>query len=144
MLFFKNLTKNLSAVPFGGFIRRQFGGLICFCFDLSRIKAEAVIVCLGRKIQSKQSKLCETNPISGTPKMNLTHYSTNRYDNNSDLLTMQKRSQNEPKQTQFYPPPAEIICSINRRALFMRFEAVRCQEFRRVKSAVLFLFLRAD
>jgi hypothetical protein len=44
----------------------------------------------------KNNKLCETNPISGTPKMNLTHYSTNRYDNNSGLLTMQKRSQTNP------------------------------------------------
>ena len=44
----------------------------------------------------KNNKLCETNPISGTPKMNLTHYSTNRYDNNSSLLTMQKRSQTNP------------------------------------------------
>jgi hypothetical protein len=32
--------------------------------------------------------------------MNLTSYNTNTYDNNSGLLTMQKRSQNEPNQTQ--------------------------------------------
>jgi len=51
----------------------------------------------------KNNKLCETNPIFGKPKMNLTHYSTNRYNNNSGLLTMQKQSQNEPKRTQFYP-----------------------------------------
>ncbi len=35
--------------------------------------------------------------------MNLTHYSTNRYGNNSGLLTMQKQSQNKPNQSQFKP-----------------------------------------
>jgi len=89
---------------------------------------EAMIVCLGWKIQSKQSKLCETNPISGTPKMNPTNYMTKAYDNNSPLLKVQKRSQNEPNFTRHsvwranpilpllrlaglsagvYPPPAE-------------------------------------
>ena len=63
---------------------------------------------VAENISIKNNKLCETNPISGTPKMNLTHYSTNRYDNNSGLLTMQKRSQNEPNQTQFYPPTADL------------------------------------
>jgi hypothetical protein len=53
-----------------------------------------------KNLSIKNIKLCKTNPISGTPKMNLTHYSRNRYDNNSGLLTMQKRSQNEPKRTQ--------------------------------------------
>jgi len=60
-----------------------------------------------KNLSIKNIKLCETNPISGTPKMNLTHYSTNRYDNNSGLLTMQKRTQNEPNQSQSKPilPP---------------------------------------
>jgi hypothetical protein len=57
---------------------------------------------LGEK-SIKTTKLCETNPISGKPKINLTHYSTNRYDNNSGLLTMQKRSQTNP----IYGEPVE-------------------------------------
>ena len=51
----------------------------------------------------KITKLCKTNPIFETPKMNPTNYMTKAYDNNSPLLKVQKRSQNEPNQTQFYP-----------------------------------------
>jgi hypothetical protein len=54
------------------------------------------------------TKLCETNPIPKMPKMNLNYYMTNRYDNNSGLLTVEKQSQtnpnkanSNPKQTQF-------------------------------------------
>jgi len=64
--------------------------------------------CLGgfvAEIQSiKNNKLCETKPISEKPKMNLTAYATNYYDNKSDHLAMTKQSQNKPNQTQFYPP----------------------------------------
>jgi len=56
----------------------------------------------------KNNKLCETNPISKRPKMNLTFYSTKNYDNKSGLLTMEKQTQNKPNQTQFYPPPADL------------------------------------
>ncbi len=51
---------------------------------------------LATSHEPRGHKLCETNPIYGTPKMDLTHYSTNRYDNNSGLLTMQKQTQTNP------------------------------------------------
>ena len=51
--------------------------------------------------------------------MNLTHYSTNRYDNNADLLTMQKQSQNKPKQSQF-----QASCTL--RLFFLFFTFHRC------------------
>jgi hypothetical protein len=41
-------------------------------------------------------KLCETNPISQKPKMNLTLYMTKNYDNKSGLLTMAKQTQTNP------------------------------------------------
>jgi hypothetical protein len=45
----------------------------------------------------KNNKLCETNPISEKPKMNLTNYMTNRYDNKSPPSTMEKQSQFKAK-----------------------------------------------
>ena len=62
--------------------------------------------------QSKITKLCKTKPIFETPKMNLTNYMTKAYDNNSPLLKVQKRSQNEPNQTQFYSYPVWRACPL--------------------------------
>jgi len=76
-------------------------GVCCILSVVTFGKTEALIVYLGQKNQSKQSKLCETNPISEKPKMNLTHYITMDYERKSSLLTMQKRTQTNPKQTQF-------------------------------------------
>jgi hypothetical protein len=44
----------------------------------------------------KNNKLCETKPISQKPKMNLTHYLTSDYDNNSDIPTLEKQTQTKP------------------------------------------------
>jgi len=49
----------------------------------------------------KQTKLCKTNPISKNEKSNVICYLTNEYGNNSSITAMQKRTQNEPKRTQF-------------------------------------------
>jgi hypothetical protein len=46
-------------------------------------------------------KLCQTKPNSETPKFNLSPYMINRYDNNSELLTMQKQSQTKPNYSVF-------------------------------------------
>jgi len=67
------------------------------------------VLSVAGNVSIKNNKLCETNPISKTPKMNITHYITNRYDDNSGLLQMQKQSQTNPiypersrtEQTQF-------------------------------------------
>ena len=71
--------------------------------DLIGTKAEAMIVCLGRKNQSKQSKLCETNPIFGMSKMVVTLVKTTNYNEqwtmNNELWTMNcysKRTQTNP------------------------------------------------
>ena len=40
-----------------------------------------------------KDKLCETNPIPQKPKMKLTPYPTNDYENKSDLLTPEKQTQ---------------------------------------------------
>jgi hypothetical protein len=59
---------------------------------------------VAENISIKNNKLCKTNPISKRLKMNLTHYTTNNYDNNFHLLAMSKQSQNKPNQSQFFPP----------------------------------------
>jgi hypothetical protein len=41
-------------------------------------------------------QLCETKPISQKPKMNLTHYLTSDYDNNSDISMLEKQTQTKP------------------------------------------------
>jgi hypothetical protein len=48
-------------------------------------------------------KLCQTKPNSENQKMNITIYMTNRYDDNSGLLQMQKQTQTKPNQSQFQP-----------------------------------------
>ena len=93
MLFFKNLTKIYPPSVWRTYLllfrfkRNESGGNDCLPWAEKSIK---------------KSKLCKTNPISGTPKMNPTNYMTKAYDNNSPLLKVQKRSQNEPNQTQSY------------------------------------------
>jgi hypothetical protein len=42
------------------------------------------------------NKLCETKPISERPKMKLTPYPTNDYENKSGLLTTAKQTQSNP------------------------------------------------
>jgi hypothetical protein len=44
----------------------------------------------------KNVQLCETNPISEMPKMNLNPCLTSDYDNKLALLTMKKQSQTKP------------------------------------------------
>jgi hypothetical protein len=78
-------------------------------FDLSAValaKADVFVAgirlvrrSLGEGGSIKNNKLCETNPISERPKMNLSHYTTGYYDDKSGLLTMAKQSQNKPKFT---------------------------------------------
>ncbi|MFZ0035495.1 MAG: hypothetical protein WAK60_10990 [Sedimentisphaerales bacterium] len=46
-----------------------------------------------------KQKLCETNPISEKPKIDLTYYMTKNYENKPELFTMQKQTQNKPKFT---------------------------------------------
>jgi hypothetical protein len=46
------------------------------------------------------NKLCETKPNSEKSKMNISSYTTNRYEEKSRLLTMQKQSQTKPNQSQ--------------------------------------------
>jgi hypothetical protein len=41
-------------------------------------------------------KLCKTKPISEMPKMNLSRYKTNDYDNKSGLWAREKQSQTKP------------------------------------------------
>jgi hypothetical protein len=49
------------------------------------------------EIQSiKNNKLCETNPIFETLKMNLTYYATNDYERKSPSSTLEKRTQTKP------------------------------------------------
>jgi hypothetical protein len=48
-------------------------------------------VCSVAEIQSiKNNKLCETNPISEKPKLNLTFYSIRDYENKSELCLLQR------------------------------------------------------
>jgi hypothetical protein len=56
------------------------------------------------------NQLCETNPISEKPKMTLTNYITNNYENKPVPLTMEKQSQNKPNQTQFMVSKVEPTC----------------------------------
>jgi len=44
----------------------------------------------------KIERLCKTNPIFKKPKMNLNHYTTNDYKNNSSPLTMENQTQSKP------------------------------------------------
>ncbi|MDD5327717.1 MAG: hypothetical protein PHY02_07885 [Phycisphaerae bacterium] len=48
----------------------------------------------------KNNKICKTNPISDMSKMSLTNYMTKSCGNNSDLLTMEKQTQNKANQSQ--------------------------------------------
>jgi hypothetical protein len=68
-------------------------------------------LCLGAlvaEIQSiKTTKLCETNPISEMPKMNLNHCKREDYGNKSAPLTMEKQSQTNPIQSQFRPKQSQ-------------------------------------
>ncbi len=51
---------------------------------------------LAKEESIKNNKLCKTNPISEKPKMSLTLYITNRYDNKPALLTTEKQTQSNP------------------------------------------------
>jgi len=79
----------------------------------------------------KITKLCKTKPIFETPKMNPTNYMTKAYDNNSPLLKVQKRSQNEPNQTQFYSYPVWRACPLE----FIRLRRNRVSGIRHRESS---------
>jgi hypothetical protein len=49
-----------------------------------------------KNLSIKNNKLCETNPISGKPKMTLSYYITRDYKSKSNLLTMEKQTQTKP------------------------------------------------
>jgi hypothetical protein len=51
---------------------------------------------VAENVSIKNNKLCETNPISQKPKMNLNRYTTKNYDNKSGFLTMPKQTQSNP------------------------------------------------
>jgi hypothetical protein len=51
---------------------------------------------VAENISIKNNKLCKTNPISEKPKMNLTHSTTNDYENISGLLKPGKQTQSNP------------------------------------------------
>jgi hypothetical protein len=55
------------------------------------------------KNQSNQTKLYQTKPIFRKSEMNLSPYIIGNYDDKLELLSIEKQSQNKPKQSQFYP-----------------------------------------
>jgi hypothetical protein len=62
------------------------------------------------EIQSiKNNKLCKTKPISEMPKMNITHYLTSDYANNSDIPTLEKQSQTKPIYSELVEPISNLI-----------------------------------
>jgi len=78
-------------------------------FDI-RISDFSLSSAFGRnsEFQSiKNNKLCETNPISKKPKMNLTYYSIKNYENKSGLLTMEKQTQSNPTCSELVEPISE-------------------------------------
>jgi hypothetical protein len=67
-----------------------------FYFYLFTLYSLCLRVFVAETQSIKNNKLCETNPISEKPKMNLTHHTTMDYDNKSALLTMKKQTQTKP------------------------------------------------
>jgi len=56
-------------------------------------------------------RLCETNPISEKPKMNLNFYSAKNYDNKSGLLMTAKQTQFIPTEGGSNPTCSELACT---------------------------------
>jgi hypothetical protein len=66
------------------------------CLGVLVAETQLVRHSLGEGGSIKNNKLCETNPISEKPKMNLTNYTTKNYGNNLRLPTPEKQTQSNP------------------------------------------------